>query len=176
MSRLGTVATLVIIMIVVNTLDQTVLSIPILRLIDLTMITILFLTISGLWRLAALAAVVAGLLRAGTTVYPWFVYGLAYAAGFGIAWLVIRRVVAERSTASLLAASSAGSVAYIGTLAALMSLSHSLDPGSPSIVWSVILPSGLAQILLQPLLVWFLWRLRGEGHFASVRDSVIRPF
>ncbi len=166
----------IIAVIVASTLDQTILAAWPVRFIDLTMIVLFLGTFTGLVGPAVVLAVVAGFLRSTTTLFPWFTYGLAYGLAIGVAWVIIRRVVAERSTASLLAASLAGSAAYAAATIGIIALSHALDPHTLTFVWSTSLWSGVAQVLIQPAVIWIFWRGTGGGKFASVQDSLSRPF
>ena len=165
-----------LLVVVASTLDQSILSGLALRPFDLTLVLLLAVTVSGLIWPAITLALLAGLLRGTTTVYPWFVYGGAYVLAVSVAWLVIRRVVAERATASLLASSAAGSFAYAVAFMALASFGHLLQSSAIQIPWSVVAVTAAVQSILQPWLIWFIWRVRGGGKFASVRQSLTSPF
>lgn len=144
--------------------------------IDLTLTWLLIVAVRGSMLTAAGLAVMAGLLRASVTAWPPLTYGAAYLLALAVTWIIVRRVLAERATVSLLAAAASGSAVFAFFVWAIVSSAHILDPKTLPIdlhQWEL---NGLLQIVIQPCLVWLIWRWRGGGNFSAIQPSFSQPF
>lgn len=146
------------------------------HVLDSVLVIALWLMFSGRISLAFIMAVTGGLFRSSMSALPWMLYPVAYVLALGVGMLFIRRVMTERSIASLIAISITASVVFPLCLLGTSAAAHALWPTSlqaPTIPWLMI---GAWQVITQPLVLWVWWRWRTGGHFARIDSSTLQPF
>lgn len=128
-------------------------------LMNVTIVVILAVGLFRSWALATVLAIVAGLLVGQFSIWPGPTL-VAYVAMVAVTFVIIRRWVATRSTASLVSAAGAATIIYYLALAA------GVGATGGDIRWPDLIRLAIVQSVVHPILLFFLWRVMTGGTFA----------
>ncbi len=146
------------------------------QLVNLSLFMVFATSLIRSWRIGFGLAVVIGLLRGLVTVWPAYSFVIAMLASVGISWFFVRRVVAERAALSLLAAVAAGTLVFYVSFWLLLFIVRFIQPSTLLLDVGKWVSQGAIQLVVQPVIVWAVWRWRGGGNFAALTPSLTKPF
>ncbi len=142
-------------------------------IVNFVIVEILLIALFRSWSLALTMSVVAGI-----TLGQYSVWSVAYPAALMSlvlgTRLILRRWIATRSSASLIAAAGVATIMYYLVLNLIASALHRFASAPLGPDWSGTWPSVLTQTLIHPVLVYVFWRRFSGGTYARTNSQ--QPF
>lgn len=136
---------------------------------------VILLALFRSWIGAVCLAVMTGIILEQYSVWPSATI-IALVGSVAAAWILLRRWVAARSTASLVTTVGVATLAYYILFVLVAWLLHATNRSSISPVVSAFFLPVAFQIVIHPLITLFLWRQIRGGTFARADRQQNQPF
>lgn len=146
--------------------------------LNIVIVVVIAIALFRSWPNTVWAASVAGLCLAQYSVWPWVVYPFALIGTVGALRLLMVRLIAAKSSASLIIGIGVATIIFYGLVGGQIILYRVFNEGLLRVGWVDLTYMALLQSIVHPILIFFVWRriTGGTFSFAVATENSPQPF